>query len=94
MQAWSDALDEYERRLDQFHAVMSDEAPPVGLWPPAELMGVPLPPELGDRARHLLERSREIEGELLAKKAALPAPRPAARTRRTTPSFSTISVQM
>lgn len=83
MSDWSAALDQFEARLDQFRSVLGDDGRPAkGLWPPADLIGVPLPPELADRARSLLEKANELEGELVARRAELPARRPAVRHRR------------
>ncbi|MEM7274177.1 MAG: hypothetical protein AAF547_13920 [Actinomycetota bacterium] len=94
MTVWSVALDDFEHRLDQFHAVLDEGTPPAGLWPPADVIGVPLPPELADRARALLERARQVEGELLRRRAELPTPRQSAVRRRRTPAFSSFSADL
>ncbi len=88
---WVAALDEFERRLDGFHKVLEPGTePPPGLWPPSGVAGQPFPPELADRARELLARSRSIEGDLVARRTELPPPqRPAVRHRRR-PVASTI----
>lgn len=86
---WAESLDEFERRLDAFRAVLQpDVAPPPGLWPPPDLVGHPLPADLADRARELLDRARVIEGELMARRTELPAPHraPMRHRRRPTPS--------
>ncbi|MGI9597403.1 MAG: hypothetical protein ACR2QK_14665 [Acidimicrobiales bacterium] len=85
---WSAALDQFEQRLVEFRSVLDDGRPATGLWPPPDLVDVPFPPEQADRARTLLALARELEGELVAKRDALPAPRPAGKTRRTTPHSS------
>ncbi len=85
---WSAALDEFERRLTQFRSVLNDGRPADGLWPPAELIDVPLPPQHAERARTLLAKARQLEGELVAKRDALPPPRAGNRNRRTTPHSS------
>jgi hypothetical protein len=88
---WREALDEFERRLEEFRAVLQpDGQPPPGLWPPADLIGVPLPPDLADRARRLLNRARAIEGELLARRTELPAPKRAPTRHRRRPVSSTV----
>ncbi len=89
--AWVQALDEFERRLDEFLAVLRpDGVPPAGIWPPPDLVGRPLPPELADRARELLGRSRTIEGQLVARRTELPAPQRAPVRHRRRPVSSTI----
>lgn len=88
---WSTALDDFERRLNQFHSVLDRGVAPDGLWPPAEILNVPLPAELAERARTLITKAREIEGQIVARRDSLPTPRPAAQTRRVTPAFSTFS---
>lgn len=91
MEAWTEALDQFELRLDQFRAVLEpDGEPPVGMWPPSGLLEYPLPEGLADRVRYLLDRARIIEAELIARRTELPPPqRPAARHRRR-PSASTV----
>lgn len=88
MTDWSAALDDFERRLTQFRSVLSDGKPADGLWPPAELIDVPMPAHHAQRAKNLLAAAKQLEGELTAKRDALPAPRPAGRNHRTTPHSS------
>jgi hypothetical protein len=86
---WADSLDEFERRIEAFRAVLQpDVAPPPGLWPPPDLVGHPLPPELAERARDLLDRAREVEAELRVRRTELPSPHraPPRHRRRPTPS--------
>lgn len=83
MSDWPQALDLFEARLEEFRSVLGEDGRPAkGLWPPPELIGVPLPPELADRAKHLLDRANELEGQLVAKRAELPARRQTVRHRR------------
>lgn len=89
--AWANALDQFERRLDEFRAVLSpDGQPPAGIWPPPDLIGHPLPAELADRARQLLDRARAVEGELVARRTELPPPQRAPVRHRRRPVSSTI----
>lgn len=99
MSGWAHALDEFERRLAEFHALLSsDQArPPAGLWPPPDVVDLPLPAELADRARALLAEAAEIEQLLLARQAELPVPRVGGRTvsrYRAKPTISTISTEL
>lgn len=88
---WLEALDEFERRLEAFRRVLEPGGrPPGGLWPSSELAGHPLPPDLADRARRLLERAEEVEGELVARRTELPAPHRAPTRHRRSPSPSSI----
>ncbi|MEM7324494.1 MAG: hypothetical protein AAF531_15500 [Actinomycetota bacterium] len=91
MSVWADALDDFEQRLDAFRTVLDDGEAPSGLWPPRDVIDVPLPPELADRARALMTRAKELEGELIARRDSLPTPRPATRNHRVPPAFSTFS---
>lgn len=80
---WSSALDQFEARLEQFRSVLAEKGQPAkGVWPPADIVGVPLPPELADRARKLLEQARDLEGQLVARRSELPAKRNAVRHRK------------
>ncbi|MDH5290460.1 MAG: hypothetical protein OEY41_10730 [Acidimicrobiia bacterium] len=59
---WVEALDDFERRLEVFHQVLEHDAEPIGSpWPPPEVTGLPLPPELAPRARDLLGRAAGLE---------------------------------
>lgn len=59
---WADALDDFEHRLEVFRQVLEHDAEPVGSpWPPAEVAGLALPPELAARARDLLSRAAGLE---------------------------------
>ncbi len=88
---WVTALDEFERRLAEFRAVLEpDGVPPAGIWPPPDLVGRPLPPELADRARQLLDRSAAIEAELVARRTELPPPHRAPIRHRRRPVSSTV----
>lgn len=88
---WVEALDQFERRLAQFRAVLEPGGePPTGIWPPPDLVGRPLPPELADRARSLLERSKAIEAELVARRTELPPPHRAPVRHRRRPVSSTL----
>ena len=91
MTDWSTALDQFEARLEEFRSVLGDDGRPAkGLWPPPDLIGVPLPPELAERAQTLLDRARELEGQLVARRAELPARRQTVRhRRRSTPTVYT-----
>lgn len=82
MTDWPAALDQFEARLVEFRSVLEDGRPAKGLWPPAELLDVPLPPELEGRARTLLAKAQELEAELVARRAELPARPPTVRHRR------------
>jgi hypothetical protein len=92
---WGQALDEFEARLGSYRTVIEPTGtPPEGMWPPASLVGVPLPEELAGRARSLLDRARMVEGELQARRTELPPPqRPGVRHRRR-PTSSTISTAL
>ena len=92
---WVEALDDFERRLDGFRSVLQPGGePPPGLWPPADLVGRPFPAELADRARALLDRAREVEGQLVARRTELPAPQRAPVRHRRRPVSSTISTAL
>ncbi len=89
--AWVEALDEFERRLAGFRAVLRpDGEPPDGVWPPPDLIGQPLPPDLAERARDLLAAARVVEGELVARRTELPAPHRAPVRHRRRPVSSTV----
>ncbi len=89
--AWVAALDEFEQRLDGFNRVLAEQSePPPGLWPPSEVLGRPLPPELADRARALLDRARLVEGELVTRRTELPPPQRAPVRHRRRPVASTL----
>ena len=93
--AWSEALDLFEERLAGFRsAVDPDGRPPDGLWPPSELIGRPLPPELARRARDLLAQAKAIEGELVARRTELPPAHKAPVRHRRRPSGSTFSAAL
>lgn len=82
MSDWDAALDQFEARLEEFRSVLSSDGQPAkGLWPPADLIGVPLPPELADRATALLAKASELEAQLVARRAELPARRTTVRHR-------------
>lgn len=88
---WAGALDDFERRLEQFQSVLEPGGePPTGMWPPADLIGQPLPAELAGRARELLDRARAVEGRLSARQTELPAPQRAAVRHRRRPVSSTV----
>ena len=94
MIGWPEALDDFERRLDQCQAVLDADAEPLpGVWPPADLTSDPIPVELIDRAQELLARSRELERELMTRRAELPTLRSSVRHRRPT-TFSSISTEL
>lgn len=93
MTDWHDLLDRFENRLDRIRAVVDGDAePPEGHWPPAEVSHdrpvAPIPNELEGRARALLVRAMELEKDLLARREALPEPRPWPRRRRPVPTAS------
>ncbi|MEL6980984.1 MAG: hypothetical protein AAFO29_01025 [Actinomycetota bacterium] len=89
--AWTEALDQFEQRLDGFRDVLRpDGEPPAGLWPPTSLIGQQLPPELAERARDLLDRARVVEAELVARRTELPPPQRAPVRHRRRPVSSTI----
>lgn len=88
---WAAALDQFERRMHEFAAVLDgDGRPPSELWPPAHLIDIPLPAEHADRARSLLEQARAVEGRLTERRDQLPTPGPATRHhhRPTRPHYS------
>jgi len=59
---WADALDDFERRLEVFRRVLEHDAEPADSpWPPPEVTGLALPPELAARARDLLDRAAGLE---------------------------------
>lgn len=92
LEAWTEALDLFEERLAGFRSALDpDGRPPDGLWPPSDLVGRPLPPELADRARHLLARAKAIEGELVARRTELPPAHKAPIRHRRRPIPSTFS---
>ena len=94
MTGWREALDDFERRLEQCRAVLDEDAEPApGTWPPADLTQEPIPAELVDRAQALLYASLELEEQLLARRASLPEPRSAVRHRRPA-AFSSLSTEL
>lgn len=59
---WAEALDDFERRLAMFRQVLEHDAEPLGSpWPPPEVAGLALPPELAPRARDLLSQAAGLE---------------------------------
>ncbi|MGF1595936.1 MAG: hypothetical protein ACFCVK_03245 [Acidimicrobiales bacterium] len=90
--AWRVALDDFERRLEQFESVLErrDGRAVTGTWPAGPARHLPLPDELSGRARSLLERADDVERRLVSAREALRLP-PAGQRRRTTarPNFST-----
>lgn len=92
MSSWDAALDQFEARLEEFRSVLtSDGQPAKGLWPPAEVIGVPLPPELAERATDLLAKASELEAQLVARRSELPARRTTTvrhRPRRTSTIYT------
>ena len=92
---WPEALDQFEQRLQGFLDVLQpDGEPPGGIWPPSDLIGQPLPPELADRARSLLDRARGVEAQLVARRTELPPPQRAPVRHRRRPVTSTISTAL
>ncbi len=88
---WQEALDDFERRLAEFRSVLEpDGQPPEGMWPPADLIGTPLPAELTDRVRSLLDQAKNIEGELRRRQTELPAPQRGGMRHRRRPVSSTV----
>lgn len=86
---WGVALDLFESGLAGYRRLLAeDDAATPPMWPPAELIGVPIPDDQVDRARRLLAEARELEGRLQAKRAALPAARSGGPNRRVTPQAS------
>jgi hypothetical protein len=72
--AWGPVLDEYERRLDAFEALLAGgHAEPLPPFEPPPLLEA-LTGEHLVRATHLLERSRELEARGDRRLAETPAP--------------------
>lgn len=94
MMTWTTALDHFEQQLAQCRDVLDNDADPsIDIWPPADLTTDPIPPEEVERARNLLTAAFELEAELLARRAALPSPRPSVRRRRQ-PRSSVVSTEL
>jgi hypothetical protein len=91
--AWTEALDQFEERLGGFRAALENDSPSAvtGMWPDAELIGVPLPAELAERAQDLMTEAKKLEGQIVTRQQELGPPRPPARQRRKTPVSSFIT---
>jgi hypothetical protein len=69
---WPGALDDFERQLAEFRAVLEhDTEPPAASWLPPEVSGHRLSPALVPRARRLLAEANELESQLRARQASL-----------------------
>jgi hypothetical protein len=92
---WAEALDRFERRLDQFLAVLEHDHDPVpGRWPPDDITSDPIPPELVRRARTLLARAQELEDRMSTTRAGLQLASPPHHRQRPFLARPTISAEL
>jgi hypothetical protein len=86
---WAVALDRFEAGLATYEQILAgDEVATPPLWPPPDLIGVPIPADQVERARAALAAARSLEGRIAAKQQELPIGRTAGPSRRVTPSPS------
>lgn len=91
--AWALALDQFEERLAGFRSALEEGSRSTvgGMWPAPEIIGVPLPQQHAERARSLMAKAKELEGQIVARKDELGPPRPAFQNHRKTPVSSFVT---